>query len=859
MGDWFASIISGIVDSISFWFLSIIYSIFSAILTACDVIKTCFNKFAGIENFENSNNDIISQALDSSVIKNLMISLIVLCVILMIVLTIITIIKNMYATNKIGWKAILLNNLKGFVGFFVIPAVCMFGMLIGNIVLKAIDGATNLSGYYSVSSMLFNTTSDKSDYISVLMDSDDIDDQNSAFKLAEYYVSDEVGDLSKAIEYYYNFNCNESIYEKSLLNLSAEEIKSASSESGSLVETTDYKKVSELYPNVTSYEDLLTIVWNVQDLDNYDYSLDYDLSHKIYTLKNGVYEQVSVNEIMNFKLSKNISNYYILLEDTYVDDLAKFGLISKISYSIRTGFTDNFLSFFKNNPNASFTISTDKIYEITDIYSKSYTVKFDSTDNAGNIINNYHLTTKNVVCFYSLSDMNLFMAIIGSLFMGYAFIVLIIGLIKRMFNIVFLYVLSPIPLSMIPFSGQSAFNNWKTDFIKNVIAGYSAVAGLNIYFSVYDVFNNITYFGVAFWDGVIKFLVFVVGLMCVNEIIDRISSYIGGGNLFSEGKSTYGTFKTGMSKATNIVTSPIRTIASIGARTKAGYDATFSGLKAEEETLTGKKYKDFSAGEKATIVGKSLLKGGTELVKGVGFEASKAVGADIEGSIKSIKDTAINKYREVEKETLLPINDRLRDLGTYTLSGRNGYKEFLQNQKKNWGSYYRNVTLTKDVLGNPVQPEFTEEGNKYVEFKVPFNVADRQNIINILNKTFELENSVTDNANTSVGSENQSLAESQVERLKKELQQLILGVIHPVRKNNILTAYRNNIGNNNLTVNDIINVENVARQELEQIVVDEENARNEFHNIVSNGFENMVNNKAFIEYLKLIHRDNKYH
>ncbi len=173
------------VKGIFAYFYSFVYEILAAILNAMMLmilyIEDIFYKLCGIEqglqinnqnlitgsNLSDSYNyDIVSTLMQTRIVKNLLISITLFAILLLIITTIISIIKNQYIENKLPWNKIAGNAVKALMGFILIPITCVFGILIGNIVLRAINGATsNGDDETSLSSEIFNIASYNASYL----------------------------------------------------------------------------------------------------------------------------------------------------------------------------------------------------------------------------------------------------------------------------------------------------------------------------------------------------------------------------------------------------------------------------------------------------------------------------------------------------------------------------------------------------------------------------------------------------------------------------------------------------------------------------------------------------------------------
>jgi len=71
---------------------------------------------------------------------------------------------------------------------------------------------------------------------------------------------------------------------------------------------------------------------------------------------------------------------------------------------------------------------------------------------------------------------------------------LLIGVIRRVFELVVLFVVSPAIVALMPLDGGDKFKTWKDNFIKRVFAAYGPIIGLNLCFMVLEVLQGVTLF-----------------------------------------------------------------------------------------------------------------------------------------------------------------------------------------------------------------------------------------------------------------------------------------------------------------------------------------------------------------------------
>lgn len=142
---------------------------------------------------------------------------------------------------------------------------------------------------------------------------------------------------------------------------------------------------------------------------------------------------------------------------------------------------------------------------------------------------------------YSLFNINYLIMGVGGGFMLVALLAFAFAMIKRLFILLMLFVISPAICAMYPIDDGSAVGNWKKEFIKYTISAYGSVAALNLFFSILPIIENINIIGVEglgfLMNDVFQLLIMVCGLFVVKEFMGTLSGWIGGDNAMATGES----------------------------------------------------------------------------------------------------------------------------------------------------------------------------------------------------------------------------------------------------------------------------------------------------------------------------------
>lgn len=283
----------------------------------------------------------------------------------------------------------------------------------------------------------------------------------------------------------------------------------------------------------------------------------------------------------------------------------------------------------------------DQIYSYTGNYENGF---------SGIDIHN-HFTVGRPLGFYNVAQINYLVLVVGGIFMLYALGSLSFAMVKRLFYILVLFIVSPAVCALYPLDDGKAVGSWRDETKKQVLSAYGAVAGLNIFFSLIPLIDNIGLGGNAFtaiassvlFNDFLQLFILVCGLLVVKDLIGLISGFVGGDNAYSTGSSLFSATRGAMSKWG-------------GAAAKKASGA-FATIKANSKRgFWG------SLGANSKAAAKSLGLGTLKEVTGINWEkdvydtydsTKKKVGAIVEtdGKIGAAKDsinTASTKKQKAE-------------------------------------------------------------------------------------------------------------------------------------------------------------------------------------------------------------------
>ncbi len=252
-----------------------------------------------------------------------------------------------------------------------------------------------------------------------------------------------------------------------------------------------------------------------------------------------------------------------------------------------------------------------------------------------NIVDNVYSQTdinigskRDVSLGYSLWEVNYLVLVVGGIFMLYVLGSLAFAMVRRLFYIVILFVISPGVCAMYPLDEGGAVGSWKGEFIKQVVSAYGAVAGLNIFFSIVPLIEDIQLFAGDNWftkgfglNDIVHIFILASGLIVVKEMIGLISGFFKGEDVLgkgsslmkeSKGKVLDGAKKT--QKYAGVFSKPVEGVA------KGVWGAAKGVGRVAKGGLT-------SLGHGLSSAGKGIGRGATAVGKGIGKVAGKGLDA----------------------------------------------------------------------------------------------------------------------------------------------------------------------------------------------------------------------------------------
>lgn len=148
--------------------------------------------------------------------------------------------------------------------------------------------------------------------------------------------------------------------------------------------------------------------------------------------------------------------------------------------------------------------------------------------------------------YYNLGDMNFFVGIAGGLVILIMFVISAIMFVQRIFDIILLYIISPVSVSTIPLDDGGRFKIWREMLISKILGAYGIILSMNIFFLIVPQVGNISFFGNTFKDGVVQLLFVLGGAFAITKANMVVAQLTGSNAGAQEAQQMLGNISTGM-------------------------------------------------------------------------------------------------------------------------------------------------------------------------------------------------------------------------------------------------------------------------------------------------------------------------
>lgn len=119
--------------------------------------------------------------------------------------------------------------------------------------------------------------------------------------------------------------------------------------------------------------------------------------------------------------------------------------------------------------------------------------------------------------FYKIRNIDFLIGILGSIVIMVMFVMSAVTFIQRIFDIVLLFIISPVSVSTIPVDDGARFKIWRDMTISKVLGAYGIILSMNLFFIIIPQISSITFFDNAFKNGIVKILFLIGGAFAVTK------------------------------------------------------------------------------------------------------------------------------------------------------------------------------------------------------------------------------------------------------------------------------------------------------------------------------------------------------
>lgn len=139
--------------------------------------------------------------------------------------------------------------------------------------------------------------------------------------------------------------------------------------------------------------------------------------------------------------------------------------------------------------------------------------------------------------YYDITNIAYVIGILGGLVMLIMFALSGITFIQRIFDIILLYIISPVSISTIPLDEGNRFRVWKDMLIAKILGAYGIILVMNLFFLIMPQISDMQFFESDFENSLVDFLFIIGGAFAVtkaNLVISQLCGAQAGGREFAQ-------------------------------------------------------------------------------------------------------------------------------------------------------------------------------------------------------------------------------------------------------------------------------------------------------------------------------------
>ena len=237
-----------------------------------------------------------------------------------------------------------------------------------------------------------------------------------------------------------------------------------------------------------------------------------------------------------------------------------------------------------------------------------------------------------LVCsFYDLTpgSFDYLISFVCLVFCCYTFLIVALGLVKRLFYLSILFVISPGVCALYPIDEGKALERWRAEFIKYTLSAYSAVIVLNLFLALLPTLLTMNLFTESLWptlpvpkefaNYIARLLIVIGGLTFFKDATKQLAAVIGAADANDEGNAAKGNFAKGVARtfrgvgiASALAGKAVKTAGKVVNNTlNAGYQGVHNALHKNKDADTLGKNDAENKQKEGGLEGQAKPTGGT--------------------------------------------------------------------------------------------------------------------------------------------------------------------------------------------------------------------------------------------------------
>lgn len=262
--------------------------------------------------------------------------------------------------------------------------------------------------------------------------------------------------------------------------------------------------------------------------------------------------------------------------------------------------------------------------------------------------------------FYDVGSINFVTFLGGGLLAAYTMLMASFGMIMRMYKGAVLFVISPAMSGLMPLDNGSAFKQWRTAFIKQLLSAYGTIVAMNLLFILLPIVGNITLFGGSTGGAInafVQMLFTLTGLFMLKDISSLIANMIGADDAGAAGAGMAGKVLGTAAKIGSVAAGGVAGVAMKGLGATAG----IAGNVFSKNNPNSKLGKALSMTSKSFggIGGKMTQRAKGTAGKALNKISNVATGGEFKGPFS--EETDFGKAQDAKEKKAKERNERLEN------------------------------------------------------------------------------------------------------------------------------------------------------------------------------------------------------